>query len=63
MYKNSEGYSDPTAGKVIRAAVRMPTHVYNVYAALNQVAGLHGFEIVGLRDRKNRKGIQEGVIK
>ncbi len=37
MYKNSEGYNDPTAGKAIRAAVRMPTHVYNVYAALNQV--------------------------
>lgn len=55
MYKNSEGYSDPTAGKAIRAAVRMPTHVYNVYSALNQVAGLHGFEIVGLRDKKTKK--------
>lgn len=54
-YKNSEGYSDPTAGKAMRSADRMPTHVYNVYSALNQVAGLHGFEIVGLRDRKTKK--------
>ena len=55
MYKNSEGYSDPTAGKAMRAAERMPTHVYNVYCVLNQVAGLHGFEIVGLRDKKTGK--------
>jgi len=29
-YKNNEGYPDPTAGKAIRAADRMPTHIYNV---------------------------------
>lgn len=55
MYKNSEGYSDPTAGKAMRSADRMPMHVWNVYCVLNQVAGLHGFEIVGLRDRKTGK--------
>lgn len=51
-YKNEEGYSDPTAGKAIKAASRIPTHIYNVSCALNVVAGLHGLEITGLRDRK-----------
>lgn len=55
MYKNSEGYSDPTAGKAMRSADRMPTHIWNVFKELNRVAGLHGFEIVGLRDRKTGK--------
>lgn len=44
----------------MRAADRMPTHVYNVYCVLNQVAGLHGFEIVGLRDRKTGKEYRKG---
>ena len=54
-YKNNEGYSDPTAGKAVRAAGRMPTHIYNVSCALNAVAGLHGLEIMGLRDKKTGK--------
>lgn len=54
-YKNNEGYPDPTAGKAVWAAGRMPTHIYNVSCALNAVAGLHGLEIMGLRDKKNRK--------
>lgn len=53
--KNHEGYPDPTAGKAIRAAGRMPTHIYNIYEVLNNVAGLHGLEITGLRDRKTGK--------
>lgn len=28
-YKNNEGYPDPTAGKAVRSAGRMPTHIYN----------------------------------
>lgn len=55
VYKNKEGYPDPTAGDGMRAAARMPAHVYNVYSVLNQVAGLHGFELIGLRDRKTGK--------
>lgn len=51
MYKNHEGYADPTAGKAIRNAARMPTKIYEVYEALNKVARLSGFEIIGLRDR------------
>lgn len=53
--KNHEGYPDPTPGKAIRAAGRMPTHIFNVYQVLNNVAGLHGLEITGLRDKKTGK--------
>ena len=54
-YKNNEGYPDPTAGKAIRAADRMPTHIYNAYCVINNVAGLLGLEITGLRDKKSGK--------
>ena len=55
MYKNHEGYADPTAGKAINNAARMPTRIYDVYSALNRVASLHGLEIVGLRDCQTGK--------
>lgn len=54
-YKNNEGYSDPTAGKAVRAAGRMPTHIYNAFCVLNNTAGLLGLEITGIRDRKTEK--------
>lgn len=53
--KNHEGYPDPTAGEAIRAAGHMPTHIFSIYQVLNNVAGLHGLEITGLRDKKTRK--------
>lgn len=46
---------DPTAGDAIRACGRMPTHIYNIYSVINNVAGLHGLEITGLRDKKTGK--------
>ncbi len=54
-YKNSEGYSDPTAGRAINKADRMPTHIYNTYKILNEVAGLMGLEVTAVRDRKTKK--------
>ena len=54
-YKNSEGYPDPTAGKAVQAAGRMPTHIYNAFCVLNNKAGLLGLEITGIRDRKTGK--------
>ncbi len=54
MHKNNEGYADPTAGKAIKSSARMPTHIYNVYSVINNVAGLHGLEIIGLRDKKEK---------
>lgn len=58
-YKNNEGYPDPTAGKAVRSAGRMPTHIYNAFCVLNNTAGLLGLEITGIRDRKNRKRMEE----
>lgn len=55
VYKNQEGYPDPTAGEAIRQSGRMPTHIYNAYCVIDNVAGLLGFEIIGLRDRKTKK--------
>lgn len=54
-YKNNEGYPDPTAGKAVRSAGRMPTHIYNAFCVLNNTAGLLGLEIIGIRDRKTGK--------
>lgn len=59
MHKNNEGYADPTAGKAIKSSARMSTHIYNVYSVINNVAGLHGLEIIGLRDKKDRKRMEE----
>ncbi len=52
---NAEGYRDPTADKAVRNASRMPQYIYEVFKALNTVANLHGFEIIGLRDKKTGK--------
>lgn len=41
-YKNNEGYPAPTEGEAIRRASRMPTHVYNDYCLLNNIAGRLG---------------------
>lgn len=54
-YRNSEGYSDPTAGRAISKADRMPTHVYNAYKILNEVAGLMGLEVTALKDRRTKQ--------
>lgn len=56
---NQEGYRDPTADKAVRNASRMPRHVRNVYNKLEAVAGLCGFEIIGLRDRRTGREYTE----
>lgn len=58
--KNHEGYSDPTAGKAIKAAGHMPTHIYNAYKALDDLAKILGLEITGVRDRKTKKEWKRG---
>lgn len=55
MGRNAEGYPNPTASKAIQAAERMPTHIYNAYCVINNVAGLLGLEITGIRDKKTKK--------
>lgn len=54
-YKNKEGYSDPTAGKAVQAAGRMPTHIYNDYCLLNNIAGRLGLEVAVIREKKTGK--------
>jgi len=49
---NAEGYHDPTADQAIHNATKMPRRIKDVYRALQAVAGLHGLEITGLRDRR-----------
>lgn len=55
MYRNSEGYSDPTAGQAITSADRPPKQVAQVIHILKLIASLAGFDIVSkirLRDRE-----------
>lgn len=52
MYKNQEGYRDPTAGKAIQDASHIPHHVKEAHKALKDIASLLGFEVLVLRDKK-----------
>lgn len=52
---NQEGYRDDTAEKAIRQANRTPYHVKQVLSALRTVAGLSGFEVIGIRDIRTGK--------
>lgn len=38
-----------------KKADRMPRNIYEVYRKLNQAAGIHGLEIIGLRDKYAKK--------
>lgn len=49
---NAEGYHDPTADTAIHNAAKMPRRIKDVHRALQAVAGLHGLEIIALRDRR-----------
>ena len=58
MHKNSEGYSDPTAGKAISSAVKPPEVVLWLIKTFREIASLMGYEIVGrvtLRDKKTKR--------
>ena len=63
MYKNKEGYCDPTAGKAIQDASRIPHHVKEAHKALKDIASLLGFEILVLRDRKTGGGIPMETVR
>lgn len=54
-YKNNEGYPAPTEGEAIRRASRMPTHIYNDYCLLNNIAGRLGLEVAAIREKKTGK--------
>ena len=45
MYKNSEGYPDPTAGKAIKEADAPPKTVIELVRAFKSIAGIAGYDI------------------
>lgn len=55
--KNSEGYPDPTAGKAIHRADKLPKPIMDVVHILRLAAGMVGLRIksVELEDRKTGK--------
>ena len=55
--KNGEGYPDPTAGKAIYQADKLPKPIADVIHILRLVAGMVGLRIksVELEDRKSGK--------
>lgn len=58
MYKNKEGYPDPTAGQAIRAAGRPPEEVANFRRAIKLMCAICGVRILGkvtVVDRKGRR--------
>lgn len=49
-YENNEGYPNPTAGKAIRAADRMPLYTYKDYCILRAMAYRMGLKITRIKD-------------
>lgn len=47
IYKNKEGYPDPTAGDAIQQADRPPEHVTWFIKTVKSIAALVDLEIVG----------------
>lgn len=52
VHSDNDRYRDPTAGKAIQDASRIPHHVKEAHKALKDIASLLGFEVLVLRDRK-----------
>lgn len=59
MYKNHEGYPDPTAGQAVHEADRPPEDVREVIRLMRNFAHLTGYEIVG---RITLKDIETGKM-
>lgn len=58
LYKNGEGYPDPTAGDAIRKADRQPEHVEWFIKTVKALASLLGLEFIGriqVRDKETKK--------
>lgn len=60
MYKNSEGYSDPTAGKAIATVKREENAELNdrnhkLIQVIRNIVDIAGFEIVGRVTLKHKK--------
>lgn len=54
MYKNKEGYPDPTAGEAI-SNMRMPPQIWRAYKMLQAAAKAAGLEITRFKDRSGKE--------
>lgn len=55
LFKNGEGYPDPTAAGAIREADKVPDHVNWYIKTIKEIASLIGLEMVGrvcIKDKK-----------
>lgn len=57
MYKNSEGYSDPTQGEGLRRAQHLPENIWNVVKLIRDLAGISKLNLVEIEveDRKTKR--------
>ena len=60
IYKNHEGYPDPTRGMAIKAAGHMPEQIYKDYCILRAMAFRMGLEITEIRDMKTKRKWKRG---
>lgn len=58
MYKNKEGYQDPTAGRAVRKADKPPEEVRDFRRLLNIICRMSGIRILGkvtVVDKRGRR--------
>ncbi len=57
MYKNHEGYSDPTQGEGIRRAQRLPENIWAVIKLIKEISRISKLNLVKIEveDRKTKK--------
>lgn len=57
MYKNSEGYPDPTQGEGLRRAQHLPENIWNVVKLIRDLAGISKLNLVEIEveDRKTKR--------
>lgn len=57
MYKNSEGYPDPTQGEGLRRAQHLPENIWKVVKLIRDLAGISKLNLVKIEveDRKTKR--------
>ena len=57
MYKNSEGYPDPTQGEGLRRAQHLPENISKVVKLIRDLAGISKLNLVKIEveDRKTKR--------
>lgn len=60
MYKNAEGYPDPTQGEGIRRANRIPDHIWESIRLARELLRLVKLDVVSIEveDRKSKRRYQ-----